>query len=170
MRKMKDLYKYIMGKYNGMPVFAILAIVLVLVISGALKDKSKAGEKVNEDFVPTIQQSDVDFINDEDDTLSIFGIKEIKIKEGSTEAELYYVNPEQNTDKYFITVSITLKESNEVIYTSDLIPPGMGITKINISHDLKKGTHPAVFHIQGYKMNDFSSAKGADFDIEIIVE
>ena len=170
MRKIKELYKFIMGKYNGMPVFAILSIFLLLMVSYGINKKDKDTIKEDTGSPVTIQETDIDFTNDEDDTLAIFGIREIKINEGSTEAELYYVNPEQNAEKYFITVSITLKESNELIYKSDLIPPGMGITKINVYRELEKGVHEAVFHIQGYKMNDLSSAKGADFDIQITVQ
>ena len=168
MRKIKEIYKYVMSRYNGAPVIAILVLIMFMSVTGNIKDKAeKENENVNSDFQ---QYQDFGFTNEEDDTLSIYGIKEIKIKEGSTEAELNYVNPEQNADKYFIKISITLKENNENIYSSELIPPGMGLSEVNISRTFSKGVYPAIFHIQGYKMNDMSSAKGADFDIEIKVE
>jgi hypothetical protein len=169
MRKIKDIYKYIKGKYNGMPIMAILILIILMIISGGLRQK-EIKENISEKEQNTELEYSDQFIDEEDDTLSIYGIKEIKIDEESAEAELYYLNPEQNADRYYIRVSIIMKSTDETVYVSDLIPPGQGIRKIKIDRQLEKGVYPAVFHIQGYKMNDLSSVKGADLDIDLIVE
>ncbi len=157
----------VLTKYNGRPLIAIGIIILIMIVNGMLKGDAKdvAAEKSDDPSVPIAESS---FDSEEDDTLSIFGIKEIEIKEGSTLAEFYYLNPEQNADKYFIQVSIYLKENNELIYRSDLIPPGKGINSARLSRSFEEGKYPAILHVQGYRMQDFSSAKAADLDIVII--
>ena len=168
MRKIKGIINKILRKYNGMPLMAIALILCLMFISSHFGKKEQSKQ---EDDITGYTSEDVytDFLDENDDTLSVYGIKEIKIKEGSDKAELYYINPEQNADKYYIVVSIKLKGSGEVIYSSDLIPPGKGLYSIELSRSFKSGTYDAVFHIQSYKMNDLSSAKAADLEIQIIV-
>ena len=166
---MKDLLKKLTGKYNGIPLIALGILIVLTILSGKI-DHKKTDDKEIDDPGFQYEENLLDFSNKEDEVMSIYGIKEIKIKEGSTKAELYYLNPEQNQDRYYIRVSIVLKDSDEILYVSDLIPPGNGIREIELSKPLLKGSYAAVFHIQGYKMNDLSSAKGADLDVTIIVE
>ena len=168
MRKIKQIFGNILNKYNGIPLMAIGLIICLMFISSKFRnrDTKPSGNEEPEYIYDDVKS---DFLDNEDEVLSIYGIKEIKIKEGSNEAELYYLNPEQNADKYYIVVSIRLKESNELIYSSDLIPPGKGLSSIELLRSFECGTYDAVFHIQSYKMNDLSSAKAADLDIRIIV-
>ena len=159
----------IRSKYNGMPLLAAALIIVLMIISGQI---GRDSDNVKEEQEPEIyeQEQDIAGFEPDEDIMNIYGIKEIKIDEGSTLAELYYLNPEQNADRYYMTVSITLKGSGELLYSSDLLLPGRVITSAEFSRSFEKGIYKAVFHVQGVKMNDFSSVKGADFDIDIIVE
>ncbi len=160
--------KKITGKYNGIPLIAAGIIIVSMIISGLGNKETKNSKPVDGISINDNEAHSIDPEPD-DDTLSIFGIKEINIDEGSTKAELYYLNPEQNADKYYIVVSIYLKDTNELLYSSDLLPPGRVIDSAEFTRSFKKGRYDACFRVEGYKMNDFSSVKGADLDIVINV-
>ena len=43
--------------------------------------------------------------------------------------------------------------TEDVLYQSNLIPPGKHIQKVNFSHALEEGEYEAVMHVQPYKMD-----------------
>ncbi len=170
MRKLKESFSYVLNKYNGKPLIALAVIIFLMILSNTILNKENTSTKNDSNSISLNESYSNKKNTESEDILSIYGIKEIKIDEGSAEAELNYINPEQNADKFYIRISITLKDSQECIYMSDLLPAGSGVDVVKLSRSFDKGVYPAVFHIQGYKTNDLSSAKGADFDIDIIVE
>jgi hypothetical protein len=170
MRKLKESFSYVLNKYNGKPLIALAVIIFLMILSNTILNKENTSTKNDSNSISLNESYSNKKNTESEDILSIYGIKEIKIDEGSAEAELNYINPEQNADKFYIRISITLKDSQECIYMSDLLPAGRGVDVVKLSRSFDKGVYPAVFHIQGYKTNDLSSAKGADFDIDIIVE
>ncbi len=167
MRKLKAFITKILSVYNGKPLIAMALILAVMFISPYLiKDKTEDIQKQEENNVSVY---DSKFESEKEEIMSVYGIQEIKVKEGETEAEIRYINPEQNTDKYYIRISITL-DDGENVYSSDLIPPGTGITNIKFTRSFDKGNYHALFHVQGYRMSDLSISKGTDLDIRIVVE
>ena len=168
MRKIIDNIFKTIRKYHGIPLIAMGIIICIMLL------KSKGSNEIlntkDDSNNEIVVQDENTYFKSDDEPLNVYGIKEIRINEGSTLAKLNYLNPEQNADKYYITVKIILKENNELIYTSDPVPPGAIIGDINLNRSLDKGTYEAVLKVSGYKMNDFSFAKSVDFDIKIISE
>lgn len=51
------------------------------------------------------------------------------------------------SNRYPFWFTVTLKDTNEIVYTSSLLPLGTQLKEIKLEKDLKKGTYPAVVSI-----------------------
>ena len=54
-------------------------------------------------------------------------------------------NPDGNP--CYFSFEIKLKDSGEVIYKSNMVPPGEKIHKIDISREFSQGDYPIIIHI-----------------------
>ena len=83
-------------------------------------------------------------------------------------------NPEQNEDLYYLTYKLCLLDKNgavsEVLYESQLLPPGQYIQDITMSRGLSPGTYEAVMHVQPYRIADKSPTNNADLRITIVAK
>jgi len=83
-------------------------------------------------------------------------------------------NPIENEGWYYLTFTLYLLDNNdevfETLYESQLVPPGMYLQDITISHGLSKGQYEAVMHVQPYLIEDISPTYNADLRLTIIVE
>ena len=83
-------------------------------------------------------------------------------------------NPEQNEDWYYLTYKLCLLDKNgavsEVLYESQLLPPGQYIQDITMSRGLSPGTYEAVMHVQPYRIADKSQTNNADLRITIVAK
>ena len=125
----------------------------------ALTVDPNAGEKITPTPAPT------------EPGIAIPGWTSIKLPAGATEAYVSLNNPEDNAGWYYLTFELRLKETNEVIFTTGLIPPGQYLNKVILTRELEAGTYPAILHVQPYRMADAQSpTNNADLDIQMIVE
>ena len=83
-------------------------------------------------------------------------------------------NPTKNEGWYYLTFKLCLLDKNgevsEVLYESQLLPPGLYIQDITLSRGLAKGTYEAVMKVQPYRIADKSPTNNADLRITIIVK
>ena len=83
-------------------------------------------------------------------------------------------NPEKNEGWYYLTYKLCLLDKNgqvsEVLYESQLLPPGLYIQDITLSRGLAKGTYEAVMQVQPYRIADNSPTNNADLRLTIIVK
>ncbi|MBE6507111.1 MAG: hypothetical protein E7Z72_04200 [Methanocorpusculum parvum] len=83
-------------------------------------------------------------------------------------------NPIENEGWYYLTFKICLLDKNEevseVLYASQLVPPGQYLQDITISRGLPAGTYDAVMQIQPYRIADKSSTNNADLRMTIIAK
>ena len=83
-------------------------------------------------------------------------------------------NPEKNEGWYYLTYKLCLLDKNgavsEVLYESQLVPPGKYIQDITLSRGLAKGTYDAVMHVQPYRIADKIPTNNADLKMKIIVK
>lgn len=125
----------------------------------ALTVDPNAGEKITPTPAPT------------EPGIAIPGWTSIKLPAGATEAYVSLNNLEDNAGWYYLTFELRLKETNEVIFTTGLIPPGQYVNKVILTRELEAGTYPAILHVQPYRMADAQSpTNNADLDIQMIVE
>jgi len=87
---------------------------------------------------------------------------------GSPSYDAVMGNSSANTYDFWFTM--TLPETNEVLYQSGLIPVGQQLSEIKLEKDLGKGTYPAVANIQMVDENGSELESNMSFNITLIVE
>ena len=83
-------------------------------------------------------------------------------------------NPTKNEGWYYLTFKLCLLDKNgevsEVLYESQLLPPGLYIQDITLSRGLAPGEYDAVMKVQPYRISDKSPTNNADLKMTIIVK
>ena len=83
-------------------------------------------------------------------------------------------NPTDNADWYYLTYKLCLLDSNgevsEVLYESQLLPPGLYLQDITLSRGLASGEYEAVMQVQPYRIADKSPTNSADLRMTIIAK
>ena len=108
--------------------------------------------------------------------VAIPGWGSITIPAGETEiTTVDFYNPEANADYYYLTFELRIKDDSsegyEVLYSSQLVPPGQHLQKITLTRPLEAGEYEAVIHVQPYKMDEAQTpTNNADMETKLIVE
>jgi len=83
-------------------------------------------------------------------------------------------NPIENDGWYYLTFRICLLDKNgevsEVLYASQLVPPGQYLQDITLTRGLPAGTYDAVMQVQPYRISDKSPTNNADLRMTIIAK
>jgi FtsZ-interacting cell division protein ZipA len=130
-------------------------------ISVSIEDESttKKIQEAQTKSTTTTQQS----------SISIPGVKSMKISKDSKTASVDLYNPSKNN--CYFEISIILKDCNKQIYKSNLVRPGQHIYQIDLSQTLPKGEYTAVLHYDTYAMDDnYTELNGANIEFTLIVE
>ncbi len=102
--------------------------------------------------------------------IAIPGWAGLSIPAGVTEATLPLHNPEDNKDWYYLTFELRLKETDEVLFATGLIPPGLYCNKVVLSRPLEAGTYQCVLRVQPYFIRENPApTNNAEFDITVSV-
>ncbi len=126
-----------------------------------LKVDPGAGE-----YVEPIEQAN----ENQGEGIAIPGWGYITIPAGETDIAVDFPNPEANAEKYYLSFELRLKDSGEVLYASELVPPGQTIQNITLSRALEEGNYQAVIHVQPYKMDENQTpTNNADMETELVV-
>lgn len=102
--------------------------------------------------------------------VAIPGWGSMTIPAGVTEVQTSMQNPEANEGWYYLTFELRLKDTDEVIFTTGLIPPGQYCNKVTLTRALEKGEYAAVIHVQPYRISDQTPTNNADMETVLIVE
>jgi FtsZ-interacting cell division protein ZipA len=130
-------------------------------VSVSIEDESttKKMQEAQTKSTTTIQQA----------SISIPGVKSMKISKDSKTASVDLYNPSKNN--CYFEISIILKDSNKQIYKSNLVRPGQHIYQIDLSQTLPKGEYTAILHYDTYAMDDnYTELNGANVEFTLIVE
>lgn len=126
----------------------------------------------NNPWAPTIDQH----INDSTVTEKNSTVPQIKIAgfsswhvpaEQTENIPIALKNPDGNP--CYFSFAIVLKDTNETIYQSDMVPPGEAIRKISISKSLPEGTYPAIVQIRTNELETGRAMNSADLNLTITV-
>ena len=83
-------------------------------------------------------------------------------------------NPPENDGWYYLTFKLSLVNEDgvvsETLYESQLVPPGLYLQDITLSHGLAPGEYDAVMHVQPYRIDDLSPTNNANLRMTIIVQ
>ncbi len=83
-----------------------------------------------------------DKIDTKQRSIKINGVPSMKLKAGTVEQNFIFSNPEGNP--CYFQIEIILDDTGEVIYTSNLLPPGYSISKFNLTRPLDAGEYKAT--------------------------
>lgn len=75
-------------------------------------------------------------------------------------------NPEGN--RCYFTFEIVLNETNEVLYTSKMVPPGKAITSIDISKPMAAGEHEITINIRTNEIKTGAAMNSAKLEVVMI--
>lgn len=82
--------------------------------------------------------------------ITVNGVPEMHLVAGQREQNFVFSNPENNP--CFFVIEMELADTGEIIYTSNLLPPGYSISKFTLNRPLEAGTYNVVLH---YKPTTF---------------
>lgn len=147
------------------------AVLCVLIVAGILLfggSQPAAGTKVmNESNVKAIKE-DIQAKVAEGMFSTYMNTTWVFADGGSASSNAVMGNSEANNYPFWFTV--TLSDTQEVVFTSGTLPLGTQIDKVVLTKDLEKGTYPAVvnIHMINDKGEEVDSNMG--FNIDIMIE
>ncbi|MCD7844124.1 MAG: hypothetical protein LUG17_05830 [Clostridiales bacterium] len=100
--------------------------------------------------------------------IKIPGYPSITIPADQETVSVALLNPEGNP--CYFTFTLVLKDTDEVLYTSGMVPPGQAITSITLSRSLEAGEYDAVIQITTASLEDGSAMNGANVEAVLIVQ
>ena len=174
-----------MQKKKGAIIFLLLLIILGLLL-GMFMSKGDGGQEQPEEDIRgggvglQVDPNAGQYVEPEKDTtpskgVAIPGWGSITIPANSKVVQVKFENPEANKDLYYLTFELRLTNNTEkgyeVLYKSQLVPPGQCIQNIELSKALTAGEYDAVVHVQPYKMDEAKTpTNNADMKTKLIVK
>lgn len=158
-----------------------LAVVVVLVAGGVtlglnwnrwFGPESQKKQVFNPEIDANAQTWDGNALPDKTDEeavgIKIPGYPSITLPANQTDVTVALLNPEGNP--CYFTFELALKDTDEVLYTSGLVPPGQAISNITLSRALSAGEYNAVIRISTTSLEDGSAMNGANVETVLIVQ
>ena len=101
--------------------------------------------------------------------IQIPGYKSITIPAGTKDVSVELMNPEEN--KVYFEISFYLPETDETIYTFDLLRPGQHIYDITLDREMEAGEYPLTVRYATYSADEeMQPRNGAEVNCTLIVE
>lgn len=100
--------------------------------------------------------------------IKIPGYPSITLPANKKNVTVALLNPEGNP--CYFTFELVLKDTDEVLYTSKMVPPGQAISDITLSRALPAGKYNAVIRISTASLEDGSTMNGANVETVLIVQ
>ena len=79
--------------------------------------------------------------------------------------QIVLLNPDGNP--CYFRFSLILSETDEELYRSGLIPPGMAVTDIELNRALEAGEYALRIRIESFSLSDRSEMNGADMETKL---
>jgi len=152
----------------------ILALLLLLLVAGGIllgmylsrSDDTPPGDNfvISDDASPgnnfVIDDSAGDWQGEtpsggSSDTIKIPGYPEIPIAAGQKNISIALLNPEGNP--CYFKFELVLEDTEEILYTSDWVPPGQAVSRQTLSRELAKGSYKAVIRITTASLDESHS-------------
>lgn len=150
---------------------AIVAVIVVLLLSSnVLLGSSKSTSTANVKLVIDPNAGPSPTPAPTAPGIAIPGWAGLSLPAGVREADVPLYNPEANADWYHLTFELRLKETDEVIFSTGLIPPGLYCNKVTLSKPLEMGTYECTMVVQPYFIREVPTpTNNAVFDIQLSV-
>lgn len=181
MKKRKHRKKSQGVTLSGRTTIIAIAVSVVLVAGGVILGLNwnrwfGPGSQKEQTFTPDIDPNAGDWNGDEmpDKTgeeavgIKIPGYPSITLPANQQDVTVALLNPEGNP--CYFTFELALKDTDEVLYTSKMVPPGQVISNITLSRALSAGEYNAVIRISTTSLEDGSAMNGANVETVLIVQ
>lgn len=100
--------------------------------------------------------------------IQIPGYSTAEMKEGDTSLHLSVGNPKDNACGFYATLKL---QDGTVLYESELIQPGFGLTEVPLSKKLDKGEYDAVVFFECVALDDAQTPlNSAESEFKLIVK
>lgn len=119
---------------------AVLAVLIFQPKEEMIEDAEGVVGRIYDDWDPGVQQAD-DSSKNPSQGVQIPGYSMAEMKEGDTTLKLSIGNPKENNCGFYASVEL---DDGTVLYESEILKPGQGLTVIPLSQTLKKGTYDAA--------------------------
>lgn len=158
----------------------VIIVVLVIVIGGVVLGRNwnhwfGTNTPETEAFIPDIdpnasesKENTEQAQAEEAASIKIPGYPSITLPAGQTNVQMELWNPDGNP--CYFTFELVLKDSDEVLYTSKLVPPGDVISDVTLSRALDAGEYQATLRITTTSLEDGSAMNGANVETVLIVQ
>lgn len=102
-----------------------------------------------------------------DDEITVPGYTDVFFPAGEKKVQIVLLNPDGNP--CYFRFSLILSETDEELYRSGLIPPGMAVTDIELNRALEAGEYALRIRIESFSLSDRSEMNGADMETKLTV-
>lgn len=154
------------NKKKAFSIIILLLLILISVVAVAFKffGNSKSGIEIDGNAKDYVSEAKVPEDYDESKIL-IPGFGNINVEKNYKEKGMQLFNPEKN-DVYF-KYELTLKETNEIICTTNLIPPGKSV-EVFPWENIPEGSYTLIANIRTYSIeNPETELNGANVEIKM---
>lgn len=143
---------YVVVKKNNFLYLGFLGLLILLLIFALVFKLQNSGPLLDpnaEDYTASIQRpADWD-----ESSILIPGYEQLKMQADTNVLSAVLYNPEENP--CYFKYTIELKETNEMLYQSDLIAPGKAVKLMELSKKMKRGIYPIIIKIDTYALDDY---------------
>ena len=121
---------------------------------------------------PAYSQDAVDWSDDmdadaEEGYITMPGYDTVSMKAGDDTANIVLTNPESN--QCLFQFQLVLKDTDEVLYTSDMVKPGKAIMSQKLSRALDEGDYNFIIRINTFSPDGKTSYNGSDIETTLHV-
>lgn len=101
--------------------------------------------------------------------IEIPGYSTVYIPANEKEVEVDFYNPDDNS--VYFQITLTLADTEEVIYTSKLFAPGQHIYEIELEQALEKGEYEVILAYCTYSMDEeYTPKNGANVSFTLVAQ
>ena len=99
--------------------------------------------------------------------ITVPGYDTVSLQEGKDTAKIVLANPD--TNKCLFQFQLILSDTEEVLYTSDMVKPGKAIMNQKLAHALTEGDYPLIIRINTFSEDGKTPYNGSDVETTLHV-
>lgn len=166
------------NRNNKSIIISLVAVIVILLCAGVtvgfiMHNNSTSQQETQQQGVvfdsnASHYDGTVENNSNDDSGIKIPGYSDITFTSDSTDFPITLLNPEGNPCNF--KFSLSLKETGEILCTTDLVKPGDAISGVELEHTLDKGTYTLLINISTYDVESGGEMNGAQVQTELTVE
>ena len=170
-------------KRNKILMAFLIALMVLGTLIGCSSDSGKNADKPKKDYSNIVENPNI----------SIPGYESLDFKAGKKKQSVNFYNPKENTCYFRITLVLKaddgtgtgkatedeeanvtettagIDETEEVLWTSELIEPGEEVKSIKISKELESGDYHAILKYECFSLKDETPLNGSNVELTLTI-